>query len=242
MRSLFLVPVLALTALFGNKVTAQECVVAFPEQNGNWASIDGDKFVGPLVETADQIFSSAGVRVTHHPVETWTNVLEKYERGEIDILAVALRSSEREKSMNFVGPWLSYHWGPFILAGTNVEDLKNPKIGVNRALRNVQPVPTYLARLHGTAVWESQNKLIEELAAGNVDIILGDQDVVNRQAANLDLKVKMLPGANVRMTAYMAIHHNSPCVTHTQELDRAIRNWKKQDGHEQLIDAVAKFN
>lgn len=228
--------------LIGGQAVAQTCVVAFPEQNGSWATIEGNQFGGPLIESADQVFAAAGLEVVHHPVTPWAEVLRKFNEGEIDILAIALRSREREKTMKFAGPWLSYRWGPFTLAETDTEELKSPKIGVNRALKNVQPIPRYLARLNGIPVWESQANLIVKLANGELDIILGDQGIISRQAAQTNVKVKELPGADMRMTAYMAIHHESPCSVRVDDLDRAIRNWKKAGGHEQLITAVANTN
>ncbi len=228
--------------LVSGQAVAQTCVVAFPEQNGSWATVEGDQFGGPLIESADQVFAAANMKVEHHPVEPWAGVLRKFERGEIDILAIALRSVEREKTMRFVGPWLSYRWGPFTLAETNTDDLKHPTIGVNRALKNVQPIPTYLARLHGNPDWDTPANLITKLSNGSVDMILGEHAVINRQARMYGLQVKELPGADMRMTAFMAINPNSACVKHAGDLDRAIRNWKKDGGHEQLITAVAELN
>lgn len=221
---------------------AQTCVVAFPEQNGSWATVEENQFGGPLINSADQIFAAAKMEVAHHPVEPWADVLKKFENGQIDILAIALRSAEREKTMKFVGPWLSYHWGPFTLAHTNPNDLKHPTIGVNRALKNVQPIPTYLTRLHGNPDWDTPANLVNKLSSGKIDIILGEREVINRQASINGLQVKELPGTDMRMTAYMAINPSSACMKHAETLDRAIRDWKKDGGHDQLIMAVAELN
>lgn len=221
---------------------AQTCVVAFPEQNGSWATVEDNQFGGPLINSADQIFAAAKMEVTHHPVEPWADVLKKFEKGKIDILAIALRSVEREKTMRFVGPWLSYHWGPFTLAQTNTKDLKHPTIGVNRALKNVQPIPTYLERLHGNPDWDTPANLVNKLSSGKIDIILGEYAVINRQARMYGLQIKEMPGADMHMLAHMAINLRSACVKHAETLDRAIRDWKKDGGHDQLITAVAQMN
>lgn len=235
---------LVVVALFSapTSVYANECIVAFPEQNGSWATVEKGKFGGPLIRSADSVFDAASINVIHHPVDPWSNVLKKFEAGEIDILAVALRSREREKTMLFAGPWLSYRWGPFTLETTDADALKTPKIGVNRALKNVQPVPTYLSRLKGVPDWDTPANLLTKLTNGTVDMILGESGVINRQAQMQRVAVKEVPGTNMRMNAYMAIHPESTCASHVEALDRAIRQWKKNGGHERLLEAVAAQN
>lgn len=217
---------------------AQECTVAFPERLEGWADIEGKHYVGPLVDAVAAIFRDAGVRMSKHPVDRWPSILEKFAAGKIDILAVAVRTRTREETMQFVGPWINYRWGPFYLDGKDVTGLENPKVGVNRALKGVWPIPAYLTRLKGEPVWDTPEMLMNRLVDGEIDMVLGEYAATANRARDLNVTVKEVPDAETRLTAYMAVNKKSECVAVADRLERAIRIWKRTGGRAEMMTGV----
>lgn len=217
---------------------AQECVVAFPERLGNWADVKNGRYSGPLIDSADSIFKTAGISVQHHGEDRWQDILAKFNAGDIDILAVAVKTPERGQTMKFVGPWLNYRWGPFYLEGTDVTSMETPRVGVNRALQGVWPIPTYLTRLHGEAHWDTPEQLMQKLSRGEIDVMLGEYEAILTRAGELNISVRELPNTEMRLTAYMAINKKSACMSVSTRLARAIRDWKQQGGWDSLLVAV----
>lgn len=216
----------------------QKCVIAFPERSGSWTRVDGDQYAGPLIEASEDIFERAGVTPIQHPIERWQHILEKFETGGVDILAAAVRTSAREKSMLFVGPWINYRWGPFYLADNEVSEKQRPKIGVNRALRGVWPVPTYLERLNGEPVWDTPEELIRSLSSREIDILLGEYEATTARAAELGIKVRRMPEADMRLSVYMAVNPKGGCASATERLEKAIREWIQSGGRAALLASV----
>lgn len=236
-RPLILLWGLALT-IVSTPTQAQECVVAFPERLGNWAAVKEGRYIGPLIDAADAVFKAADMRVKHHGVDRWQSILSKFDDGEIDILAVAVKTADRQAKMNFVGPWINYRWGPFQLAGKDITLLERPKVGVNRALQGVWPTPTYLARLNGEPDWDTPENLMQKLVRGEIDVMLGEYEAIMKRADDMDVAVSELPNTEMRLTAYMAINKNSECLAFSPALDRAIRAWKHKGGWAKLIARV----
>ncbi len=232
--AIFLVCCLALAS----PAAGQQCVVAFPEKLGSWASVHEGHYVGPLVDAATEIFAEAMLTIVKHPVDRWSNILEQFEAGKIDILAVAMRTSEREKTMQFVGPWINYRWGPFYLTGSDALTVEHPKVGVNRALKGVWPIPAYLTRLHGEAVWDTPEELMNKLTNGAIDVVLGEYQATLNRASELDVDVTELPNTNMRLDIHMAVNKNGACVNRAEGLDRAIRVWKRNGGQAELMKSV----
>lgn len=230
---------LAANLFFTMPTAAQTCVAGFPESIGEWSEFVDGRHKGPVVDAAMQIFDLARVRIHQYPNDAWPATLQAFSDGKVDILVTALKSQEREETMAFIGPWLNYRWAAFKLqqpAGPNHDRVR---IGVNKGLKGIHPIPHFIARLNGTPVWDTTPNIMRLLAHGDVDIVLGDHLSLTRTAVDQGVALTEVGGSNLQFSAHMAIRKDSPCMIYVPRISRAVRAWRRGDGHRRLLEAVA---
>lgn len=220
-----------------DQTTALKCKVAFPEKWGNWTSVEGDRVKGPLVSALSEIFEKAPAEMIVVPRTNWRSVLDKFSANEIDILATAIRFPAREKTMHFVGPLMHYYWAAFKREGETLKE--QPKVGVNRVLVRIEPVPTIVARLGAVSIPMRGDELMPRLASGDVQMVLGARSIAFEEAKALKLAIEEVEGSAVRSAVYLGVNKDTACAKIAPDLNAAIRSWRMQGGEVKLLEAAS---
>jgi PAS domain S-box-containing protein len=106
--------------------------------DSSWAPlefIDEDgKYSGIASSYIEAISQRLDIKMNPIPDLTWSQVIEKAKKGEIDILPAVVRTPDREKYLNFTKPYISF---PVVIATeknaqfvSELNDLSGWKVGV----------------------------------------------------------------------------------------------------------------
>jgi PAS domain S-box-containing protein len=139
----------------------------------------------------DAISDRLNIKMTPIPGLTWSQVIEKAKAGEIDVLPVVTRTSERDKYLNFTKPYLSF---PVVIAVNkktpfigSIKDIEGYRVGVVKdyytedILRNDH---TYLKLVTHATLAEA----LQELDAGDIDAFVGNMITISQEIARSGLK------------------------------------------------------
>jgi PAS domain S-box-containing protein len=155
----------------------------FIDTNGNYAGI-GSGFI-------EAISDRLNIKMTPILGLTWTQVIEKAKAGEIDVLPAVMRTSERDKYLNFTKPYLSF---PTVIVInkkmsfiSSIKGLEGYRVGVVKdyytedILRNDHP---YLKLVTYATLAEA----LQELDAGEIDAFVGNMITISQEIARSGLK------------------------------------------------------
>jgi len=155
----------------------------FIDTNGNYAGI-GSGFI-------EAISDRLNIKMSPIPGLTWSQVIEKAKTGEIDVLPVVTRTSERDKYLNFTKPYLSF---PVVIAVnkktpfiSSIKDLEGYRVGVVKdyytedILRNDHPYLKFVT-------YATLAEALQELDAGDIDAFVGNMITISQEIARSGLK------------------------------------------------------
>jgi PAS domain S-box-containing protein len=155
----------------------------FVDQKGHYAGITS----GFVEAISDRL----NIKMTHVPGLTWPQAHEKFRAGEIDLHPGVIRTSEREKYMNFTKPYLSF---PIVTASNKntpsfgtIQDLKGYRVGVVKdyytedILRNDHPYLTLVT-------YATLAEALQDLDAGHIDAFIDNLVVINHEITRSGLE------------------------------------------------------
>ena len=129
--------------------------------------------------------------------DAWVNVLDKIQKKELDLLACAAKTSNREKYLNFTKPYLDVE---VVVVGrkdvklNNFDDIKNYKVAVQKN----NYIHEDLAKKYPNMKFfytKSNEEAFKAVSYGNADFYLGNLAVVTyfiekNLLTNLEIKMK----------------------------------------------------
>ena len=141
---------------------------------------------GFAIEIMDALAKRAGLTVTYHVFETWTELLAAVERGDADVVPVLSITPAREGRMLFTRPVLSSPASLFVQQDSAAirgwSDLAGRRVGVIASGVSGQ----LLREFHESAIVVPYNRLQEalfSLLSGEVDALVSFQSSVWKVAA-----------------------------------------------------------
>jgi ABC-type amino acid transport substrate-binding protein len=155
----------------------------FIDKSGNYAGI-GSGFI-------DAISDRLNIKMKPIPGLTWSQVIEKAKAGEIDVLPAVMRTSERDKYLNFTKPYLSF---PVVIATNkkvpfigSIKGLEGYQVGVVKdyytedILRSDHPYLTLVT-------YPTLAEALQELDAGLIDAFIDNMVTITQEIARSGLE------------------------------------------------------
>lgn len=210
------------------------CDDNFPPYN----FVDGGRVVGLDAEIVAAMVKQAGAEVDFEP-QSWTRVQDMLERGEVDAAFQFVGRPDRFEKYFMIGP---HRIGRTVFAARpgagiavrNLDDLRGYRIGTVRGY-------TYGAAFDGAThltrdMTAGDNlQLVRMLAAGRVDLIIGDREALSHFArqAGLHMQMQVLQPAFAEVPRYVAVPRSKPEIA--ARLDKALADLRRNGGLAEIL-------
>lgn len=147
---------------------------------------------GFAVDLAHEISAATGLAMT--PVyDNWVNLLDKFRKGELDILANMSRTSEREAFTLFSREYHRIPNAVFVRSGfgpyRGLETLEDKKVGIARGIYYADALAK---RLPGVVTFGTQEEILEALSTGDVDaaiMALSNGNAIIRRRGLINIEI-----------------------------------------------------
>ena len=155
-----------------------------------------------------------GAEMNPVPGLTWSQILEKVKRGEIDVLPAIVRSGEREKYLNFTDPYISF---PIVIATrndaqfiSNLNDLKGLRVAVVKDYY-IEEVLTRDYPDLDMIPYSSMDEGLQVLDAGEVDAFVDSLGAISYEITRSSLgNVKIAAPTELTFELAMGIRKDWP--------------------------------
>ena len=235
--------IFAVTALSGCGLNKNTLVASgHPE----WAPImsqSGDKIVGVGPELVEKIFNQLGIKAESNFTGSWDVVQAKARTGEVDVLAAAYKTNERETYMDYSAAYVKDPIAVFVnkenkFSYAKWDDLINKKGVATIGDSYGQEFDDYIASKLNVARVETVKQAFDMLAENQADYFLyalysGNSEIKKQNFAN---KIEALPEYASTEDFYITISKKSPYVKYLAQVNEFIEKYKA-DG---TIDALVK--
>lgn len=205
------------------------CDDNFPPYN----FVDGGRVVGLDAEIVAAMVKQAGAEVQFEP-QPWSRVQDMLERGEIDAAFQFVGRPDRFEKYFMIGP---HRMGQTVFAARpgrdipvrDVDALRGYRIGVVRGY-TYGPAFDGAAHLTKDATAGDNLQLVRMLAAGRVDLIIGDREALSHFArqAGLHAQMQVLQPVFSEVPRYIAVPRSKPAIA--ARLDKALAELRRNGG------------
>lgn len=205
------------------------CDNNFPPYN----FVDDNKVVGLDAEIVAAMVKQAGAEVDFEP-QPWSRVQDLLERGEVDAAFQFVGRPDRFEKYFMIGP---HRLGQTVFAGRSGRDIPVRDVGMLRgyrigAVRGYTYGPsfddaTYLTK--DTTAGDNL-QLVRMLAAGRVDLIIGDREALAyfARSAGLHAQMQVLQPVLSEVPRYIAVPRSKPQIA--ARLDKALADLRRNGG------------
>ena len=169
----------------------------------DWAPFDYNEFgkaTGMSIEYIQLLFNKLGLNYSFVNSYTWPELLQKFEKHEIDVMPAFYKSKEREAFTYYTTPYHQGELALYILKDTKIKqlsELKNKKIGVEAGDASLTMINKYFS---DSIIVKSlsSNILFENLLQKKVDAIICNPLLVKHYLSNRDeVKIETLETLNL---------------------------------------------
>lgn len=210
------------------------CDDNFPPYN----FVDGDKVVGLDAEIVAAVVKQAGAVVDFEP-QPWSRVQDMLERGEVAAAFQFVGRPDRFEKYFMIGPHRIGHTVFAARSGRDVSvrdmnELRGYRIGTVRGY-------TYGAAFDGaTHLTKDMSagdnlQLVRMLAAGRVDLIIGDREALTyfARSAGLHAQMQVLQPVFSEVPRYIAVPRSKPQIA--ARLDAALAELRRNGGLAEIL-------
>ncbi|WP_052501439.1 diguanylate cyclase [Thiomicrospira microaerophila] len=203
----------------------------FINQKGEYAGLAADYF---------KLFEQRlGVRFEYVTDQTWSNVVRKMQRKELDILSAATPTPDRLEYLNFTRPYLSF---PMVLAGrqntlfiNDYHGLVGQRVAVVRDYWSHEYLRTHYPEIELYLV-NNVSEGLEAVLKGHALVYSGNLAVINYTLRQRGITGLQIVGqSDQRFELAMGVHKDNPILLSIlqktldnitpDEHDRIYRNW-----------------
>lgn len=211
-----------------------------------WASKEGDKLTGPIVEILKQVFPEGEVEIEFISLP-WARAIERLKGGQLDLMPVIFFTQEREKHMAFTEPYTSVPTTIFVPEGkafpfTKPADLKGKK-GVK--MRGDSISSEFAAMEDQLNVMEitSYEQMIKMLCTGRADYAVAAYYGFVAETKRLDCatKVENLKTPLATRNLHFAISKKSPFIKRLPEINIKLKEMKSDGTIKKMIDTTMRM-
>ncbi|WP_185973790.1 substrate-binding periplasmic protein [Ferrovibrio terrae] len=210
------------------------CDDNFPPYN----FVDGDKVVGLDAEIVAAMVKQAGAEVDFEP-QPWSRVQDMLERGEVDAAFQFVGRPDRFEKYFMIGP---HRMGQTVFAARSgstiavrdVNDLRGYRIGAIRGYTYGPAFDDATGLTRDTTAGDNL-QLVRMLAAGRVDLIIGDREALSHFArtAGLHAQLQMLQPVLSEVPRFIAVPRSKPAIA--ARLDKALVDLRRNGGLAEIL-------
>jgi len=235
--------VFAIIALSGCGLNKKSLVASGHPEWEPIMSQSGDKIVGVGPELVEKIFNQLGIKVNSNFTGAWDVVQAKARTGEVDVLAAAYKTDERETYMDYSVAYIKDPIAVFInkknkFSYAKWDDLINKKGVATIGDSYGQEFDDYIKNKLAVARVETTKQAFDMLAENQADYFLyalysGNSEIKKQ---NYGDKIEALPEYVSTENFYITISKKSPYAKYLAQVNELIEKYKA-DG---TIDALVK--
>jgi polar amino acid transport system substrate-binding protein len=224
---------LACQIMPGGAAAAEVWRIACDDNFPPYNFVDDNKVVGLDAEIVAAMVKQAGAEVDFEP-QPWSRVQDLLERGEVDAAFQFVGRPDRFEKYFMIGP---HRMGQTVFAARSGRDIPVRDVNALRgyrigAIRGYTYGPafddaTYLTK--DTTAGDNL-QLVRMLAAGRVDLIIGDREALSHFArrAGLHAQLQMLQPVLSEVPRYIAVPRSKPAIA--ARLDKALADLRGNGG------------
>ena len=228
----------AFALLPGDAVAADVWRIACDDNFPPYNFVDGDKVVGLDAEIVAAMVKQAGAEVDFEP-QPWSRVQDMLERGEVDAAFQFVGRPDRFEKYFMIGP---HRLGQTVFAARNgrdisvrdVNELRGYRIG---AVRGYTYGPAFDGASYLTKDTTAGDnlQLVRMLAAGRVDLIIGDREALTyfSRSAGLHARMQLLQPVLSEVPRYIAVPRNRPAIA--ARLEKALADLRSNGGLAEIL-------
>ncbi len=206
----------------------------FARQNPNHLGIMGDI----VTRAADR----AGINITLHPSIPWKRILFNLRYGNLDIIAGALKTQQREKQFQFSPPVHYAELRVFVRKDrsfeySHISDLEGKYGAKVRGMSLGQEADDYAFNHLVIDDTPSPKTLFQMVASGRLDYGIFYWSTGKKEIERHKLKdiIEVLPSALSKEGLYIAYSKNSKCQSQISLLNNEIQQMKEDGSIEAII-------
>lgn len=210
------------------------CDNNFPPYN----FIDNGRVVGLDAEIVAAMVKQAGAAVQFEP-QPWSRVQDLLERGEVDAAFQFVGRPDRFEKYFMIGP---HRIGHTVFAARSGRDIPVQDVNALRdyrigAIRGYTYGPAFDNAPHLTRDTTAGDnlQLVRMLAAGRVDLIIGDREALTHFArqARLHAQMQVLQPVLSEVPRYIAVPRSRPGIA--ARLDKALTDLRRNGGLAEIL-------
>lgn len=176
-----------------------------------------------------RVFDNAGVILEPVPFMPWPRAVESVMRGRDHGLSVVLKTHDRLKKLEFLGPVFIFNWGAFRSLKREYDFKESPRVGIPIQFSHLTPVKEAVDAIGGEAVSMSLPRLQRMLDEGLIDLIFGPHAGQRDIDKAIGKTIVEVPSMAFEVRSYVAIRKDAPCISQKSALNTAIIAWSKTE-------------
>lgn len=229
---------LLLALLPGSGAKAETWRIACDNNFPPYNFIDNGRVVGLDAEIVAAVVKQAGAEVDFEP-QPWSRVQDMLARGEVDAAFQFVGRPDRFEKYFMIGPHRMGHTVFAARSGSNipvqdVNALRGYRIGAIRGY-TYGPAFDQATQLTKDTTAGDNLQLVRMLAAGRVDLIIGDREALMHFArqAGLHAQMQVLQPVLSEVPRYIAVPRSKPAIA--ARLEKALAELRRNGGLEQIL-------
>lgn len=227
---------------FFNKKDGAAVVSGHPD----WAPImfkSGEIIDGAGPALVKKIFEELGVATSFTYSGTWDEVQAKAKSGEVDVLAAAYKTTEREEYMDYSVAYTTDPVAIFVKAGSKLTFEKNEDLVGKKGVGTLgdsygQAFDDFIKTDSTFVMATSSDAAFELVRSGKADYFVNSLYAGERQlkASGQTAEFSILPKFVAEENFYITISKKSPLVKYMSEVNRLIEQYKTDGTIDTLIE------
>ncbi|MEK9967689.1 MAG: transporter substrate-binding domain-containing protein [Ferrovibrio sp.] len=205
------------------------CDDNFPPYN----YVENGRVVGLDAEIITALAKQAGAEVEFEP-QSWSRVQDMLARGEVDAAFQFVGRPDRFEKFFMIGPHRVGHTVFAARQGVDVnfsglDSLRGYRIGQIRGYTYGASFDTAAGLIKDSSAGDNL-QLVRMLAAGRVDVIIGDRDALMHFARSdgLHTQMRMLTPGFAEVPRYIAVPRNRPAIA--ARMEKALADMRSNGG------------
>ncbi len=200
-------------------------------------------FRGIDIDIVERLSELLGItiEIQHHP---WARALEQIRTGQADMITGIAHNKERESFMYYI-PVSYYSVRPVFYARKDKEgmiqsykDLYGPSVGYSINSAYFEPFDSD-PQIKKTGL-STEAQLLQVLALGRLDIIIGTDPNVSYEVARLGYRGILEPTAyqpTEKTELFIALSRKSPAISKVKEIEQTLRSMMNDGTIDKIISS-----
>ncbi|MDD4333154.1 MAG: transporter substrate-binding domain-containing protein [Patescibacteria group bacterium] len=253
MKKLIIILLIAASIIFAviiyvTRINASQSYVA--SGHPEWAPImwrDNEKIIGAGPDLVKMIFSELGIKIDLMYTGAWDEVQAKAKGGEVDVLAAAYKTTERETYMDYSVPYTIDPIALFIKKGSDFKYSEWKDLIGKRGIATVgdsygQEFDDYIKEKLNVVRVSTAAEAFAAVVDGKADYFVyalysGEKAIKEQKLEN---KIEIAPTYVASENFYITISKKSPLVKYLDQINELLAEYKSDGTIDSLVEKNKK--